>query len=155
MIIDYLKRQDVMVEKHKLFSYVCIPLLIFISVTSVMVITLDLSPEVLSFSVMLSALLSIIARMLFLSNSPVSSETISDVLRHFRNDQDVVDYFNAVIESGVVFKRKHKSHALFIGSENIRKAEKEDEHKEIAIKLNKIKSMLDTSKLNKDSNRAS
>ena len=142
MIVDYLKRQDILLKKYNKFAGIYVPIAIYAVVMVVIVAIWGFSEAMVIFAIIPSMMLYFIVKWLFLSNGPASSGYISGLLQKFQNDPEVLEYFNAVIEAGVVLKQKQMNYAAEIGWENIRKAEQKAELEEISIQHGKIEEML-------------
>ncbi len=148
MIVDYLKRQDILLKKYNKIAGIYIPIAIYAVAALVAIAIWGFSDAMVGFSIIAAVILTLIVMLLSRPSAPASSEYISGLLQKFQNDPEVIEYFNAVIEAGVVLKQKQMNYAAEIGWENIRKAEQQAKLEEISIQHGKVEAMLTKNRKN-------
>ncbi|ELY4881559.1 hypothetical protein ACLI07_23825 (plasmid) [Providencia huaxiensis] len=148
MIIDYLKRQDILLKKHQKLTNVYIPLAIFIVVSVSCFTTMESKGVAFVLSCLFSIMMNIVVKLVSALSAPSSSAEISGLLHHFSSDSEVIEYCNAVIESGAVFKSKQMNRAVSIGQKNIDNVQMQEELEEIDIQYRKVEAMLANGKIN-------
>lgn len=119
IVYDYMNKQKKRLWLYIIIVELIIPMALVLSAVIVAVITKDSNPYSLTISLPISLVLLFIFRLFFSKIKPASPDRIKEVMDAFNYDNQVMNYFNSIIQSGSLMSQNQIDRGQQIGLKNL------------------------------------